>query len=192
MRKSVVLLLLAGVVATPAVAQDATFQGARIEGIVGWDRVNVEGEGANGVTYGAAVGYDLQRGRAVFGIEGEVTDSSADECISGTVIAGDQLCAGAGRDLYVGGRAGAAVSRNLLLYAKAGYTNGRVRLDYDDGTAATTSDFNIGRNLDGVRLGAGAEYALSQNAFLKTEYRYSNYEDGFSRHQVVGGFGFRF
>ena len=37
-----------------------------------------------------------------------------------------------------------------------------------------------------------AEYALGTNAFVKTEYRYSNYESGFERHQVLGGFGFRF
>lgn len=193
MRKSVLLLLLAGTVATPALAQDAApFQGARVEGIIGYDRVGVDGGEADGVTYGAGVGYDLQRGNAVFGIEAEVSDSSADECVADFDITGDELCARAGRDLYVGGRVGAVLGRNALLYAKAGYTNARFRLDYEDGTAATLADFSVGENLDGVRVGAGVEYALNSNAYLKTEYRYSNYEQGFDRHQVVGGFGFRF
>ena len=194
MRKFVVSLLLAGTIASPAFAQEARpFEGPRVEGIIGWDRVGVEDAGsADGVTYGAAIGYDLQRGNGVFGVEAEITDSSADECTSGVLIATDELCAQAGRDIYVGARAGFTATPNLLLYAKAGYTNGRVRLAYEDGTAATAPDFRIGENLDGFRLGAGAEYALSQNAFIKAEYRYSNYEQGFDRNQVVAGFGFRF
>jgi outer membrane immunogenic protein len=47
-------------------------------------------------------------------------------------------------------------------------------------------------NADGIRAGAGLEYALGQNLFVKAEYRYSNYEAGVERNQVVGGFGFRF
>ena len=41
-------------------------------------------------------------------------------------------------------------------------------------------------------LGVGAQIGLGSNAYLKTEYRYSNYQDGVDRHQVVGGLGFRF
>lgn len=193
MYKSVALLLLAGAAATPAFAQETRpFEGPRVEGIVGWDRVQVDGGGEDGAVYGGGIGYDLQRGRAVFGIEGEVTGSSAESCINNFDIAGDRLCVDAGRDLYVGARAGIAAAPNLLLYAKAGYTNGRVRLDYEDGTPATAADFSIGENLDGIRVGAGAEYLVTRNAYVKAEYRYSNYEQGFSRNQVVAGVGFRF
>ena len=193
MRKYLLAALLAGAVVSPAAAQEATpFSGLRVEGIVGYDRTDVEDEDTGGVLYGAQVGYDLQRGNAVFGIEGEITDSTVDECVTGVDVATDELCAQLGRDLYVGGRVGAAVSRNVLLYGKAGYTNGRVALDYEDGTAATAPDFEIGRNLDGIRVGGGVEFAIGPNSYAKTEYRYSNYEDGFDRHQVVAGFGFRF
>ena len=193
MRKYLLSALLAGAFVAPAQAQEAApFSGLRVEGIVGYDNVDVEGEGSDGVTYGAQVGYDFQSGGAVFGVEGEVSDSTVDECVSGVDIAGDELCAQAGRDLYVGGRVGAALGRNVLAYGKAGYTNARVSLDYDDGTTGTTLDFEEGENLDGVRVGAGLEYALGPNSYAKTEYRYSNYEQGFDRHQVVAGFGFRF
>ena len=193
MRNYVLAALLAGVAASPAMAQEtAPFSGLRVEGVVGYDTTDVEDEGSDGVTYGAQVGYDVQSGGGVFGVEGEVTDSTIDECVSDVDLTGDQLCVEAGRDLYVGGRAGAAVSPNVLLYAKAGYTNARVRTDYEDGTAGTALDFDEGRNLDGARVGAGAELALGPNSYVKTEYRYSNYEDGFDRHQVVAGFGFRF
>ena len=193
MRKFVIAALLAGTFATPAFAQDAApFSGVRVEGLVGYEATGIEGEDSDGVTYGAAVGYDFQRGNAVFGVEGEVGDSGVDECFAGVVVATDELCANAGRDLYVGGRVGAAVAPRVLVYGKAGYTNARLRLAYEDGTAATAPDFTASDNLDGIRVGGGLEFALGRNAYLKTEYRYSNYEQGFDRHQVVGGFGFRF
>ena len=183
----------AGVFAVPAAAQEAApFSGVRVEGIVGYDTADVEGEGSDGVVYGAQVGYDFQSGGAVFGVEGEVSDSTVDECVGGVLVTGDTLCAEAGRDLYVGGRVGAAISPNVLVYGKAGYTNARFALDYEDGTAATAADFSESENLDGVRAGAGLEFAIGPNSYAKTEYRYSNYEQGFDRHQVVAGFGFRF
>ena len=193
MRTYFVAALLAGTIATPAFAQDApTFQGPRVEGIVGYDTTDVEGENGDGIAYGIGIGYDFQRGNAVFGIEAEASDSTIDECVAGVNVATDELCAEAGRDLYVGGRIGVAVTPRTLLYAKAGYTNARIRLDYEDGTAATAPDFSVGENLDGARVGAGVEFAFNQNAYLRAEYRYSNYEQGFDRHQAVAGIGFRF
>jgi len=193
MRKYVFAMALATAAATPALAQDATpFSGLRAEGLVGYDTTDVEGESSDGITYGAQVGYDVQTRGAVFGAEGEIADSTVDECVQDVDVTGDELCASAGRDLYLGGRAGAVVSPNVLVYGKAGYSNARVNLDYEDGTAGDTLDFEEGENLDGVRVGGGVEVALGPNSYAKTEYRYSNYEQGFDRHQVVAGFGFRF
>lgn len=196
MRKYLLTGLMAGiavVAATPAAAQEAApFSGPRVEGIVGYDTTDVEDENSNGIAYGVGLGYDFQTGGVVVGVEGEASDSTLDECVANVDLVGDELCVDAGRDLYVGGRVGAAVSRNVLVYGKAGYTNARVALDYEDGTAGTALDFEDGENLDGVRVGGGLEFALGPNAYAKTEYRYSNYEQGFDRHQVVAGFGFRF
>ena len=194
MRKVALAALATGILsATPAFAQEVPSAGGfHVDGIVGYDRPQAGGVHANGVTYGVGVGYDLQAGRALFGIEGEATDSSADRCESGLVVAGDRTCARFGRDLYVGGRAGVLVGNRTLIYAKAGYTNARTRLAYDDGTPATALDFTSRRNLDGARVGGGIQFGIGQNAYLRTEYRYSNYEDGVDRHQVVGAFGFHF
>jgi outer membrane immunogenic protein len=193
MRYYLVPAFLAVVIATPAVSQETSpFSGPRLEGIVGYDTTDIEDENSDGVAYGVGIGYDFQSRGLVFGVEGEASDSTVDECVSDVTLVGDELCARAGRDLYVGGRVGATVSPNVLLYGKAGYTNGRVSLDYEDGTAGTTADFEDGENLDGARVGGGVELAIGRNAFAKTEYRYSNYEQGFDRHQVVAGFGFRF
>jgi outer membrane immunogenic protein len=186
--------LLAGtLVATPAFAQEVPNNGGfHVDGIVGWDHARASGETANGVAYGAGVGYDLQSGRALFGVEAEASDSSADRCITGSVIAGDRACASFGRDLYAGGRVGYLVGPRTLIYAKAGYTNARASLSYDDGTAATNLDFVDHRNLDGIRAGAGLQFGIGDHAYVRTEYRYSNYQDGVDRHQVVGGFGVHF
>lgn len=190
MRKYVFAALLAGTIAAPAMAQEAApFTGPRIEGIIGYDRAGTEDvEDSDGVVYGAGVGYDFQLGNLVAGVEGEFTESTVDECVGGVVIQNDNLCAQAGRDLYVGGRIGSLVGPSTLLYAKAGYTNARLETEYDDGTTETET----GENLDGVRLGAGIEHAIGPNSFVKAEYRYSNYEQDFEKHQGVVGFGFRF
>jgi outer membrane immunogenic protein len=192
MRKYIAAALLAGSLATPAFAQDsAPFSGLRVEGIVGYDTTDVEEESADGLLYGVGVGYDVQSGGLVFGVDGEINKSNLDECVAGTIVTGDELCARAGRDLYAGARIGAAVGSNMLVYARGGYTNARVTTSYDHPTNAAL-DLTERENLDGIRVGGGLEFAVGSNAFVKTEYRYSNYEQGFDRHQVVGGFGLRF
>ncbi|MFW2831305.1 outer membrane protein [Sphingomonas sp. ID0503] len=171
-------------IAGPALSQtpaEGNFSGARVEGLLGWDRTHAYGGHDDGVLYGIGAGYDWRSGNLVVGIDAEANDSTAKECAGA-------LCAKAGRDLYIGGRVGSVVAPNALLYAKAGYTNARYKLAYDDGSARVID----GRTFDGLRVGAGLEYALSPNSFVKAEYRYSNYEDGLSRNQVVGGFGVRF
>ena len=193
MRKLLVAALLAGSFATPALAQEAPFTGPRVEALVGWDRVKAEGERDNGLAYGVGVGYDFQMGGAVVGVEAEAADSSVKDCVEGVLEAGDKACVKAGRDLYVGGRVGAAVGASTLLYAKAGYTTARITADYD--AAPSSVAFNDDRdsaNLDGFRIGGGVEQKMGSNAYLKAEYRYSNYEAGVSRHQVLGGVGIRF
>lgn len=190
MRSIVVAALLAATAASPALAQDkAPFTGARVEGLAGWDRVQANNSHDDGVNYGVAAGYDIQTGMGIVGIEGEVADSSTRECTGSTTVADPRLCLKTGRDLYIGGRIGKVVGGKTLLYAKAGYTNARAKLTDNDGSGQITLAH---KDLDGARVGAGAEYALTSNSYIKTEYRYSNYQDGVSRHQVVAGFGLRF
>jgi outer membrane immunogenic protein len=199
MRTIIAGAIAAITLATPAMAQEyAPFTGPRIEGVVGWDRLS-DGTGqdsgsSDGVVYGGQIGYDFQAGRAILGVEGEVTGSTTDTRADALLVAGDRLVVDAGRDLYVGGRVGLAVSPNAMIYAKGGYTNARIETTYTTGTTRVED----GVNLDGYRLGAGVEYKLSGNTYLKGEYRYSNYSnaDGYDidldRHQLLGGVGIRF
>jgi outer membrane immunogenic protein len=184
MSKLIFATLFASVaIAAPALAQDGTtgtFSGAHVEALGGWDRVQGGGSHDDGALYGVGAGYDIQRGNAVFGVEGEASDSTQKEELGG-------VTQHAARDLYVGGRAGVVVGGNNLLYAKAGYTNARFSV------TGTDTGVTLARgNLDGYRVGAGIEHQLSNNMFLKAEYRYSNYKDGVSRNQVLGGVGIRF
>jgi outer membrane immunogenic protein len=192
MKKLIIAALFATTVAAPAMAQEnAPFTGFRLEGLVGYDKLRGGGDGRDGLAYGAAAGYDFQLGGAVLGVEAEYMDSNTDGCANGFVVPGDRICATARRDLYAGARVGVAVTPSTLLYAKAGYTNGRVGLNYAN-PAAPAQNFRVSDNLDGIRVGAGVEQQLGTNIYAKAEYRYSNYEQGFERHQVLGGLGFRF
>jgi outer membrane immunogenic protein len=192
MKKYILAALAATAVATPALAQDAApFTGFRLEGLVGYDNLRGNGGGRDGVAYGVGAGYDFQLGGAVLGVEGEVMDSSAKGCDTNFIATTDRICANAKRDLYAGARVGFAVAPSTLLYAKAGYTNARVGVNYTD-TATPANNFATRSNLDGIRVGGGVEQKFGQNLYAKAEYRYSNYEQGLSRHQVLGGIGFRF
>lgn len=192
--------LAALAVAAPAQAQDeeSSFTGPRVEGVVGWDRVDDGGatgvDASDGVLYGGAVGYDFDLGNAVVGVEGEATFSSIEESADAVIAAGDSLSVKAGRDLYIGGRVGFKVGERALIYAKGGYTNGKIDTLYTTPTTQVETDEEI----DGWRAGAGAEVKLNGKVYIKGEYRYSNYSalSGFpvdlDRHQVVGGVGIRF
>lgn len=220
MKKGLTLVLAAGsaaVLAVPAMAQDnSAFTGPRVEGLIGYDSshpgstVDIDNaddidQSIDDVAYGVGIGYDFAMGRAVLGLEGEWTQSEASSNYS-TADFTDFGLAGvdAGRDLYVGARAGFLVMPSTLLYAKGGYTNARYHV-----TAADNTETYLSRaNLDGWRVGAGVEHALNQNIYLKGEYRYSNYERGqfqaptgaatdrfdvdIDRHQVMLGAGYRF
>src|SRR5581483_5566145 len=102
-------VIAAATAAVPALAQDpaaegtTSFAGPRIEGLVGWDRLQNHGHD-DGVAYGLGAGYDFQRGTTVFGLEGEVDDSNARRCTGAKTMVDPRICTSANRDLYVGGR----------------------------------------------------------------------------------------
>lgn len=218
--KKVLFLAAAGTmvaIASPAMAQDSdSFTGFRLEGLVGYDSVrpgsDVDIDNADDidqsiddVTYGVGVGYDMNMGGVVLGVEGEYMESQAKtEYDTAGFTEFGVANIDAGRDLYAGVRVGVPLGERALVYAKGGYTNARLNVLATDNTTDTDTDIN----LDGWRAGAGAEFALTDNFFIKAEYRYSNYGEGeieapsglesdrfdvdLDRHQVVGGVGVRF
>jgi outer membrane immunogenic protein len=193
MRKFLFAALAATVLATPAMAQGrGPFTGVRVEGLVGWDRPQSNGDHADGVAYGVGARLRLpgrrrraRRSRAKrlgFDRQGVRRQLRHRRRPALQQDRPGPLCR---RPRRRGGRP------LTLLYAKAGYTNARAKATYNSNLAGV-DDRPLHDNLDGVRVGAGIEQAVGRKAFVKAEYRYSNYEQGVDRHQVVAGLGIRF
>ena len=184
----------AAILAVPAHASDGVTY--RVEAHGGWDRVTVGGTGDVGQLYGIGIGIDVPLGAVAFiGFEGNADLSSAEECANFfSPFFFQQVCNEAKRDLSAVARVGGDVGGGVKLYALGGYTNARITQKVTNTTASfggppitTVSRFSA--NGDGLRLGAGAEVKLGKSAYTKLEYRYSNYEGGYQRHQVVAGLG---
>jgi outer membrane immunogenic protein len=214
--KTILFCMASLAIVTPALAQNnANFQGAKVGAVLGYDTTNFEyqydddddtsysvHESKAGLLYGVTAGYDFALGsNAIIGIEAEASDSTAKFSARDLLYDGDKLSLMADRDLYIGARIGVAVTPTMLLYAKGGYTNARMKLRYSyEGDSAS-----VGDNLDGYRVGGGAEFT-SGTHFARVEYRYSDYgkytyrEDGVildtdtkvSHHQVAVTGGLRF
>ena len=209
-------LMFGAFTAVPALAQetDPTFTGPRVEATLGYDHVGAGSSVSNnngrddqkidGLLYGGGVGYDVALGGLVAGAEGEITGSTARNSQNSYTSTFGYGRVRQGRDLYVGGRLGVLASPTTMIYAKGGYTNSRLRVLAGSTTQATDTSFN----LDGYRVGAGVEHALSPNTYAKVEYRYSNYgrasilygsgttsgkfDVDTDRHQIAASYGFRF
>lgn len=104
MKKTLVTLAAAAAasLATPAFAAD--FAGPRFEVTAGADDVT-GGVDPTDVTYGAALGYDLQYGKVVVGAEATAANVF------------DRA------DLGLGARLGYVLNENVLGYVRGGYTN---------------------------------------------------------------------
>jgi outer membrane immunogenic protein len=183
-------------------AAAADFTGPRVEARVGWDSGELSSEflgerfalDGDGVAYGLELGYDQGFGGAVIGAYGGFELSSTKLCIREE---DEEFCAKMRRNFTAGVRAGALVSPPVLLYAKGGYSNGRIGLDdeFED------EDEVSGRSRGGFHLGAGFEYSGGPT-YLRGEYvftRYNSFRDEdegtdarFRRHQVMVSVGYRF
>lgn len=171
-------------------ASSASANGFRFEVHGGWDRPVTEGAGDNGLLYGLGIGYDVGLAKGVFaGVEANADFSTTRECADAVLVSGDRLCVKAGRDLSLIARAGVEVAPGSKLYALAGWTNARFRADYSLPSGISTSE---GQNIDGWRIGAGFQQDIGKGLHAKLEYRYSDYQQDRSRHQIVAGLGISF
>lgn len=160
MKKFTILAAVAvAAFSTPAFAQDddtGDNGGFFVGATGGYDVINLELSTVDGIVdaddsglfYGLTAGFDIDTGKAILGVEAEVTDTSISDDV------GD-----AGVDIYGGLRLGYEMDDNDIIYLKAGYTN----VDIEDA-----------ENLEGVRVGGGFEHNFG-GFFGRLEYRYSNY-----------------
>lgn len=205
------LALAALLAATAASAQAQT--GLRADVHVGWDgiathqRTDVGTSGAttalsdDGVIYGVELGYDLAIAGFRLGVYGGLDGASTRRCSE--VFAEVETCARAGRNWTAGARAGVQVTPRILLYAKGGYSNGAVDLDFID-HATPANSFSLSEKMDGYHVGGGVQVNLLDNVYAKLEYVRTDYEDyamkegaatitgGIDRDNVVFGVGLAF
>lgn len=212
--------------ATPTFAQETEMGGLRVEVIGGYDiaKLTIDEEVAGeelsddegGIAYGVAVGYDAFFKGAFLGAEVELSEATTgvSETYAGDFDGFDvdgTASLDAGRDLYVGARLGTYLGDGNLFYVKGGYTNASIELTADGTIDGEATSIEESATLDGIRLGLGAEFRVSGNAYAKAEYRYSAYGDGetevdgdtvdigemfemidLDRHQLMLGLGLRF
>ena len=141
MKKGIALLLAAGsavALAVPAHAQeDRSFNGPWVAGVGGYDKnqagsstdddVNEDNDqSAEGIVWGGAAGYDVDLGTLVIGAEAELTESTADtDSLDGDPENFGLGSVEAGRDIYVGARAGSRGGPCRIVNCDGGYTKAR-------------------------------------------------------------------
>ncbi|MBN8921248.1 MAG: porin family protein [Rhizobiales bacterium] len=125
---------------------------------------------SDGVVGGLHLGYNYQVGTMVFGIEGDFEGSgvSGDSTVAApfTSMSFDSRWQGSIR-----GRLGAAFGPTLL-YVTGGAAFADFRHELQVG-GGPIEEFD--RSKTGWTVGAGVEYALSQNWSTRLEYRYTDY-----------------
>ncbi|GAM05748.1 outer membrane protein [Novosphingobium sp. MBES04] len=193
MKKIALLAASAALFALPAAANAQAF--VQVEG--GLDVAQQGGDSEAGFSYGVSAGYDYDLSNGMFiGVQGTYGDSTARSCVHDIAEVGDRACLEARRDLAAVVRLGTQIGARNKLYVLGGYTNTRVGLTYKSDTLdqnlAGFSDLGAHDTLNGFRVGAGYEYDVTSNLFIKAEYRYSNYGSDFSRHQGVLAVGTKF
>lgn len=154
------------------------------------DIANLDGLNSHGIVGDIRLGYDQQIGnRFLVGVFGSYG-------FSGMETSGNILGDVAGFDIEkgdewsIGARAGILVNPRTLAYILAAYT----ATDYEfsgfigNSSGSTTVDF------DGITVGGGVEFALTQNVYLGIEGTHTFYGEETvlsSEPDPVGGFGTR-
>lgn len=200
---TVAALLASSVAAVPAAA--ANFSGFRAELQGGWDnpKVNYSAFDNNNVYLGT---YSRSHSGFMYGAE-----AGYDFPVSDTIVLGALVSVGGttvklqpeaqnllwstnanvGVNWNLAVRAGFKVADSTMLYASAGYANTMIRYYIENSTTPALS-YSDSRRYGGLLLAAGVEQAFGEKFYGKLEYRYSNYQSGVSRNQIVAGAGMRF
>jgi outer membrane immunogenic protein len=132
------------------------------------------GTDVDGGLFGGFVGYNHQLDNNwVIGAEADFEGNWAEDSV---VVAPDTLEYGLDWQGSVRARAGFAMDR-ALIYGTAGWAYGRGYAEVV-GLGKETENFN------GLTVGAGVDYAFTDNVFARLEYRYTNF--GEKNYQAYG------
>jgi outer membrane immunogenic protein len=122
----------------------------------------------DGGLVGGSVGYNYQIGQFVVGAEGDL--DWADITNSRTFTNGSTSNAKLDSLAHVLARGGVAYDR-ALFYVAGGYAGGDLKGNYSD--TVTGLSYSNGGWQNGWAIGAGVEYAITNNVSLKGQYLFS-------------------
>ena len=128
----------------------------------------VDGKNSAGAIGGGQVGFDLARGRFLFGVFGSYDFSGMETEV--TLFDETRTLLEKGDEWSIGGRVGLIVAPRTMAYVLAAYT----QTEY---TFAGASDDGGDKDVtfDGVTVGGGVEFAVSSNIFLGLEGTHTFY-----------------
>jgi outer membrane immunogenic protein len=145
---------------------------------------------SDGIIGGVFAGYNWQAGQFVYGVEADITATGIDNTVDNTMFApgsGETFSTNIDWFGTLRGRLGYAVDR-FLPYVTGGLAFGDIESSYNDpldGNFAVASEVVFGWT-----IGAGAEYALTDQWSLRAEYLYVDLED--SQGSFADGGTFRY
>jgi outer membrane immunogenic protein len=182
----------------PSATSDTTtsFRGFHVEGDIGGDRFQSEGQHNTKFGYGATAGFDGQIGDKIV-IGPEVSywrpGDGSENCSAG--VNGGTVCHKSFYEIDATVRAGYLVTPQMLVFARGGYANNVQRKSFD-APAGGTSYYDRVRS-DGYLVGGGVEYSLTQLSmplpvYVSAQYDYSNFDDHTARQRALLGIGVRF
>ena len=140
-------------------------------------------------TLGGLLGYDRRFGRLVVGGEAGLSFGTSDKVSGGTTATAASIDPKRSVDLTA--RAGYLVTPQTLVYARAGYSNDRIRTTLAPGNSTVSAS----EDRDGWLVGGGVERAITDKISARVEYRYSDLSNGhgkYDRNQVLSGIVFHF
>jgi outer membrane immunogenic protein len=143
---------------------------------------NIDGLAMTGLNGGGQLGFDVARGRFLFGIFGGYDWSNSEVSITGVDLnpSGSWDSLNLGRnDTYsiakdnewsVGGRVGYLAAPRTLVYVLAAYTQA-------DFTASRTGFDDTEETIEGITVGGGVELALGGNVFVGLEATHTFFDE---------------
>src|SRR3989304_3867484 len=153
---------------------------------------HLDGLNTSGLVGDGRIGFDVQRGRFVFGVFGAYGFNNMEADGSGELSGLGDFSLEKGDEWSVGGRAGILVNPRTLAYIMAAYTQTDYELTlHGSGDEATRSRETT---FSGVTVGGGVEFALTGNVFLGIEGTHTFYgkETIFDEYDAERNVGTRF
>lgn len=142
---------------------------------------------ASGFVGGVQAGYNFQSGSMVYGVETDIQYSNVEAKLSGSVSSSifglDASASGSvkGSVEWFGttrARVGFTPTDRFLVYGTGGVAYGKYKLkaegSYDIGDINDTGSVSTSKSKVGWTVGAGTEYAITDNLTFKAEYLYTN------------------